>query len=502
MSATRFAKKLWYDHQSFITLMIAAIIMLFAALGSRELWTQEHRWAEIVSGMFYRQDFLHPFLGNTAYYDKPLLSYWLIIFFIKLAHGLSAWALRLPSACAGLLAVYSIYRMGSLLKDKTTGLLAGWMLLTTYYFVFWSRVSSADMLNMAGTFFAVSWYVAKREQNTFSSYLIFWIILSVTSLCKGLTGAIVPLIAVVIDLYLRKTYRAHINAKLFISIVPALILYFFPFWLSNYHSDFNDNGLSLVFRENFIRYFQPFDHQDPIYTYFIFLPLYLLPWTPLFIYACYESIKKFPKISLNAKWLLSTLFFIFLFFTLSGSRRNYYVLPLVPFALLFTALLLQECQLLVKKEKWILLYTLIAFSGIFFVLDLFPAWYYQQYGIQRFVTQLKREAIKIRPWHEWNIVTLDAISKNNYYLNLPPGNPNYHIKGIAREHVKTESELLRAFPILKEKPHATLFVTRERYAKLMQKLLPDYRVIRVTVTSIPILKNGAIDETVAFIPQR
>ena len=33
----------------------------------------------------------------------------------------------------------------------------------------------------------------------------------------------------------------------------------------------------------YLRYFQPFDHQGPIYTYFIYLPVYLLPWVVFFI---------------------------------------------------------------------------------------------------------------------------------------------------------------------------------------------------------------------------
>ena len=77
-------------------------------LGAREIWTQEHRWADIVSGMFYRHDFLHPYLGETRYYDKPLLSYWLIAIIAAITGDLSTWALRIPSALAGLLAIWSI----------------------------------------------------------------------------------------------------------------------------------------------------------------------------------------------------------------------------------------------------------------------------------------------------------------------------------------------------------------------------------------------------------
>src|SRR5437762_514839 len=129
------AESLWGNKAKFSYLLLAAVLLIFTFLGSRDIWTQEHRWADIVFGMFYRNDFLHPYLGKSDYYDKPLLSYWLIVLFAKLNNELTNWTLRLPSAFAGLLAIWSIYRLGMSLKNKQLGLLSGWLLLTTYYFV-------------------------------------------------------------------------------------------------------------------------------------------------------------------------------------------------------------------------------------------------------------------------------------------------------------------------------------------------------------------------------
>src|SRR3990167_9494752 len=154
MNQSIFAEFLWGKKAKVSYLLFAAAIILLTLLGAREIWTQEHRWADIVSGMFYRHDFLRPYLGENDYYDKPLLSYWLIAAFSQLG-GLTTWALRLPSACAGLIAIWSIYQLGTLLKDKSFGLLSGWLLLSTFYFIFWARVSSADMLNLAGILLAL-----------------------------------------------------------------------------------------------------------------------------------------------------------------------------------------------------------------------------------------------------------------------------------------------------------------------------------------------------------
>lgn len=165
----------WGEKAQFRYLFLAAILLLLTLLGAKDIWTQEHRWADIVSAMFYRHDFLHPYLGNIQYYDKPLLSYWLIVVIAKLTGFLTTFTLRLPSALAGLLAIGSIYRLGSQIKNKQLGLLSGWLLLTTFYFVFWARVSSADMLNLAGSLFAVSWYMDHRRQSSLLSYTIFFL---------------------------------------------------------------------------------------------------------------------------------------------------------------------------------------------------------------------------------------------------------------------------------------------------------------------------------------
>src|SRR3990167_5838104 len=317
-------------------LLIGAILLLFTFLGAKDIWTQEHRWADIVFGMFYRNDFLHPYLGETKYYDKPLLSYWLIALIAQLTGALTTWTLRLPSALAGLLAIWSIYRLGAQTKDKELGLLAGWLLLTTFYFVFWARVSSADMLNLAGSLLAVSWYADHREKTNFYVYATFFLILAITSLCKGLGGAIIPLIAVCIDLILRNKWTIHLRLSFFLALFFGVVIYLIPFLASSYWGqEYGQNGLYLVYRENILRYFQPFDHQGPLYTYFIYLPIYLMPWVIFFIPALLSLHSRWNTMRTDSKWIVWTLLVLFLFFTMSGSRRSYYILPIVPFAILF-----------------------------------------------------------------------------------------------------------------------------------------------------------------------
>lgn len=494
MNLQALADKLWGDRGRLAYLLAASAILLFAALGARDIWTQEHRWADIVSGMFYRHDFLHPYLGENRYYDKPLLSYWLIAAIAQVTGSLTTWALRLPSALSGLLAIWSIYRLGTCLKNKQLGLLAGWMLLTTFYFLFWARTSSADMLNMAGSLFAVSWYMDRRDHAGFFDYVVFFIILALTSLCKGLGGAIVPLIAVLTDVMLRGTLKQYLRLPIILSAVPALAIYVTPFIASSLigGESYGQSGLYMVYRENVLRYFQPFDHQGPIYTYFIYLPVYMMPWAVFFVPALLALKSRWRNMSLEAKWCVLTLLLLFAFFTASGSRRSYYVLPMVPFAILLTADWLQS------RRQWVVGVVVCVLPLLCGIFNIFPLVYYSQVGASHFAQTLQHEASQIKPWSAWNVVLLDGESKLNFYLKLPPSSKHYNISG--SRHQQTAASLLQTWPILNNKPQNTIFITRKLYQTALQPYFAGYRVVEAPQPIIHFFNPSALNTPIAFVP--
>lgn len=485
---------LWGSKAKLSYLLIAAALLLFACLGSHEIWTQEHRWADIVYGMFYRHDFFHPYLNDVNYYDKPLLSYWLIAGFSLITGEYSTWAMRLPSALAGMLAIWSIYRIGIQVKDERLGLLAGWMLLTTYYFVFWARTSSADMLNLGGILFAVAWYLDHKNRPGFWSYSVFFLIVALTSLCKGLVGAVVPILVILPDLIINNEWKKHLRFNVILAMIPAAVVYLFPFWASTYFggSHYEQSGLYLVYRENIMRYFQPFDHKGPIYTYLIYLPIYLLPWTFFFIPALFSIQSNWKQMSVTEKWLVWSLSVLFIFFTVSGSRRNYYILPVVPFAILMTAAWILKS---IKRNVWAQRTAIFFFIALVLNFNILQPLYYSGGGLKGFFE-------KMQPYlkSHWNFVMLDPESKTRFYLNLSPEVKNYSIQG-ARDQ-QTEELFMAAWPILREKPGNTIFITRQRYELQLKNILKHYDIVEAPETlGERLLKRKNMDAPVAFIPQ-
>jgi 4-amino-4-deoxy-L-arabinose transferase-like glycosyltransferase len=506
----KLSNRLWGEQAPVTLLLLGAALMLFFMLGGREFWTQEWRWADISWQMIYSGDYLHPYLGGAPYYDKPLLSYWIMIIFSRLVGSVNEWALRLPAALAGMLAVWCTYQIGSFLVDRRTGLLAGWMLVSTYFFIFWARTGNSDMLNLAGTLLAIFWYFKHRDSTRFVHYLGFFLILAVTGLCKGLLGVIVPLIVISLDFCQQFRWRKHLNFRVIFAAIPAVIIYILPFWASTHFGgqSYTESGLQEVYRENMLRYFHPFDHEGPIYTYFIYLPIYTLPWALLFIPAVFALPKRWSTMQTGSRWMAWSTLLVFLFFTLSGSRRSYYVLPLVPFAILMTAdWVTSGYARTAKRCQWATILFLLGYIGVFLTLDIIQPLYYLGGGLRPFAKAVKQEAVKIQPWSQWNISFLDAESKLAIYLNpahpiqlLNP--PTGHANDDKMRSSYTVAALQQQWPVIMHPPANTIFITRSLYEA---KLMPYFKNYKIVVGSPSIAERllhiNNQDAPVAFIPQ-
>lgn len=502
--------RLWNSEARISYLIFATAVILLMMLGARELWTQEWRWADISWNMLYSKDFLHPYLAGAAYYDKPLLSYWLMILFSYVVGGLNEWALRLPSALAAILTVWCTYRIGWKLVDRRTGLIAGWMLTTTYFFVFWGRTANADMLNLAGIMLATFWYFAHKEKPNFFNYAVFFIILAITGLFKGLIGIVFPILAILPDLIKGGEWKKHLKLSLILALLPAAFIYFLPFWASNHFGGehYSVSGLYEVYRENILRYISPFDHKGPIYTYFIYLPVYMLPWAIFFIPTLYSLRKRWSQMAFGSRWMVWSTLILFLFLTLSGSRRNYYVLPLLPFATLMTADWIGSGMLTqAKRFYWAKITLIIAIIAMVINFGIVQPLYYTGGGLRAFAQEVQSEAKAIKPWNEWDIIFLDGLSKLTLYMD-PPHPIKLLLAPVNSDGVElkrseyTTAQLIKMWPSITKPPKNTIFITRVVYLPKILAYLPNYKVVLEPLSlGERIMFPNDSDRSVALIPK-
>lgn len=325
--------------RSTFLLLLAASLLLFAGLGRRSLWAAEGRWAEVTREMLLTGDFFHPTIGGEPYFDKPLLTYWFRAALSAVTGTLNELIVRIPSAVAGLAAVWATMRIGARLWSAQTGRIAGWLLLTMYAFLFWARTGTADAENLAAITLAVAWYWSKRDRPNFSAFLVFYLIAFIGALTKGLTAVVVPMLIVLPDMLRERRWRVLFTFQHLSAFGLASLVYLSPFLYASLTrpGDYPSSGLALVFQENILRYFQPLDHKGPMYLYLYQLPVLLLPWTPLFVLALIAVARFRKDLDGPTRWLIQAIVLVFLFFSLSGSRRSYYILPILPLCALLMA---------------------------------------------------------------------------------------------------------------------------------------------------------------------
>jgi 4-amino-4-deoxy-L-arabinose transferase-like glycosyltransferase len=182
-----------------------------------------------------------------------------------------------------------------------------------------------------------------------------------------------------------------------------------------------------VFRENVVRFFDPFDHMGPIYTYLIYLPAYTLPWVPCWLLGLWLAVRHWRQTPPNVRWLVWGLGLLFVFFTASGSRRSYYVLPLVPFAQLLGAWWLSErlANKTASGPRWQKGFAFTA-ALLLLILGVAYPWSNGNGGVTRFAQDVQAQAVKIAPWNQWQMVLVEVDNKLPMYLQNG-GPPFYYV---------------------------------------------------------------------------
>jgi len=372
----------------FGAVIVLSAILFFARLGARALWSSEFRWAEIAREMIATHNYFWPTLNGRVYYDKPLGSYWLVVWSTYLTGAMNELAARIPCAL-----------IARRLYDSRTAIIAGVVLATSFSFVFFSRHASADVETLTGELAALLLFL-KHEQRQDGWWVAgLWIIMALTSLTKGLLGFVLPIMVIGLYCTLAEGWRAFGDAMLHGAFgkrigwvisrnrwlfnwksAPAIAIgigiYSFPFWFSK-KIEGSDRGLQMVWRENVVRFFHPFDHRGPIYLYVYVIFALMAPWAMLLPAALVEAHRRRSEHLEPAhsdRFALVYFWATFAFYTVSGSRRSYYILPILPAGALIVARLLAANALRSRAAERLLAvgYGLVAIGAVLGLVILLP----------------------------------------------------------------------------------------------------------------------------------
>jgi len=386
-----------------VIVLILAAVLFFTRLGARALWASEFRWAEIAREMLANRNYFWPTIDGRVYYDKPLGSYWLVVAAAHLRGTMDEASARIPCALAGLLGVATLILIARRLYDWRVAAWSGFILASSYSFAFFSRHASADVETVTGELIALALFLRNEDRRGGAWVIGLWLAMALTSLTKGLLGFVLPIMVIGVYSCLREGWKECAARMLHGGIgtrilwlvernrwffnwttIPAAIIgiavYAVPFAISS-HLMHSDRGLYLVYRENVLRYFEPFDHRGPIYLYCYIIFLLMAPWSVL-LPGALAHLHSVPAESARQvrsdRFAMVYFWATFVFFTLSGSRRSYYLLPILPAASLIVARLLTSPVESLNRIAWWLTrcgYWLIAIATMLAFIALLPPRY-------------------------------------------------------------------------------------------------------------------------------
>ena len=321
-----------------LSLSFLAVLLFFPGLGARDFWAPgEPIYGEIIRVMFNKREWVIPMVNGQIYADKPILYFWLALFFSQIAGGVSEWTTRLPTALGGLGLVLTTYHLGKTFYDRQTGFLAGLLLATSSRVLWESRFLRLD--TVLSFFLLLGFYLflkAFLERGPRSHYLVAYFCFALATLTKGPVGLVLPGLTVLSLLFLTGRWRELRYMRLIAGclLVAGVIL---P-WLLLLHLRGGDQWIKdFILIHNVQNYAgAPIGHIRPFHYYLWNLPPDFLPWTILlpgaliYYYPWRERLREIPTLALFCWFAV-----IFCFFSFSKSKIAYYLLPLTPALAIF-----------------------------------------------------------------------------------------------------------------------------------------------------------------------
>ena len=318
-----------------VALLLLASAPLFVGLGAG-LHGSEARWLFVSQEMLRTGNWLEPRILGQFYGDKPLLSYWLIALLASPFGAVTETLARLPSALAAAGVVWLTAHCAAPLLGRWPAVIAGIAVATAFSLIFWAHSACADLVSLFFSTAAVAVYLETVQRPRSWHVQAFFALLALGGHAKGMPAVAVPVAVASADVLFARRLRAFAPRwrELALGVALGTALYLAPFATSRL-----DRGdwelLNLMWGENFVRAFAAFDHTASAFYYVYTLPAMLLPWG-LWLPGALISAARRDR-SPGEQFALIAFCATFALFTLSESRRSYYILPIFPWSAMLIA---------------------------------------------------------------------------------------------------------------------------------------------------------------------
>ena len=273
--------------------LVTACILYFSGLGGYPLLDpDEGRYAEIPREMLESGDFITPRLNYVKYYEKPPLFYWVTAGSMAL-FGQKEWAVRLVPAVAGFLTLLLIMGLGKRIFDGTTGIMAGWIYLTSVIPTVLARLPIIDgFFTLILTATWATWYLGYKASGISKRrlwYCLSWTCLGLAVMTKGIAAvALTGLIAGTFILC-RRDWRALSS----MAWAPGLLI--FAIIVVPWHWAVSSENPGFFHFYIVVQHFDRLtsqEHAKPFWFFIAVFPFGMLLWTAFFFPAVSKSLQK------------------------------------------------------------------------------------------------------------------------------------------------------------------------------------------------------------------
>ena len=318
-------------------ILVLAAVLFICNIWGYDLWApDEPFFGEGAREMVVDGQWLVTHVNGKVNTHKPPFFFWLIALLSLPLGRVTSLTARLPSALASLGTVAMTLRLGRRSSSERTAVLGVFILATIY--LFWDKARSVqiDAVLCCLIWVALSAFEAWRagDLDGRRAGLVFWAAAALAVLAKGPVGLLLPLgIALATLAVDREIGRwrgfAPLSGPLIFAVICGAWVAATMLWGPAEYSVWG------ALKEHFVdRGIHGMHHAQPWWYYAKVLPPQLLPWTFLVPGALVLAWRRRDRMD---RFLLVTVVFVILFFSISTEKRTLYVLPAFPAFALMTA---------------------------------------------------------------------------------------------------------------------------------------------------------------------
>lgn len=341
-----------------LVILATAVIPYFVGLGNSSLWdANEAFYAETPREMLESGDYINPSFNFQPRFNKPVLPYWTVAVFYHV-FDVSERTERLPIAMGALVLVATAFGLGRLLGSLNAGLLAAIVLATAPSFLMFARRIIIDVhVSMFAGLTLLCFALAEASPDRRRRYLVLmYLSIGLGTLTKGPIAILLPGLVFLIHLTLERRL-ADVRRMMLPTGVLIVAVVVLPWYVLVYQQHGWVYIESFVVGENLVRYTQTVGAQSR--GPFFYLPVmlgFVFPWSLFLPFALWAAARRTlvgrrlgtdePGWSVQrdregdteagsqrtVRVLVLWVVAFVLFFSLSSTKQDLYILPIVPAA--------------------------------------------------------------------------------------------------------------------------------------------------------------------------